>query len=201
MWISRVLVGFLLAASIDSAGAGDDPIPDNPLISIPAGPFIFGSDDGNENERPRRVVVGKAFVMNRTEITNGQYQQFVDATGHRSAFYGGHPVLGLDDRPVVGVSYADAAEFCAYYGLRLPSEKEYERVARGTVGAPFPWGSGAADASRANAGSKECCAGDDSDGYSMTAPANSFAAGASPEGILNLVGNVWEWTPQLLWAL
>ena len=194
MWISRVLVGFLLAASIDSAGAGDDPIPDNPLISIPAGPFIFGSDDGNENERPRRVVVGKAFVMNRTEITNGQYQRFVDATGHRSAFYGGHPVLGLDDRPVVGVSYADAAEFCAYYGLRLPSEKEYERAARGTVGAPFPWGSGAADASRANAGSKECCAGDDSDGYSMTAPADSFAAGASPEGILNLVGNVWEWT-------
>jgi iron(II)-dependent oxidoreductase len=123
VWISRVLVGFVLAASIDSAAAGDDPIPDNPLIAIPAGPFIFGSDDGNENERPRRVLVGRAFVMNRTEITNAQYQRFVDATGHRSAFYGGHPVLGLDDRPVRQRQHADAAEFCAYYGLRLPSER------------------------------------------------------------------------------
>ena len=89
--------------------------------------------------------------MNRTEITNAQYQRFVDATGHRSAFYGGHPFLGLDDRPVVGVSWADADAFCRFYGLALPSEREYERAARGTDGAPFPWGAAPLDTMRANA--------------------------------------------------
>ena len=104
--ISRVLVGVCLRRCVDRQrrAAADDPIPGNPLIAIPAGPFVFGNDDGNDNERPRRVVEGKAFAINRTEITNAQYQRFVDATGHRSAFYGGHPFLGLDDRPVVGVS-------------------------------------------------------------------------------------------------
>ncbi len=122
------------------------------IVAFPAildrdrfGEFVFGADDGPENERPRRLVDGQAFAINRTEITNRQYQRFVDATGHRSAFYGDHPLLGLDDRPVVGVSWRDADAFCRHYGLALPSEQEYERAARGTDGAPFPWGSAAPD--------------------------------------------------------
>ena len=194
MSISKALAGLAVVAFITGTEAGDDPISGNPLIEIPAGPFVFGSDNGGENERPRRVIEGKAFAINRTEITNAQYQRFVDATGHRSAFYGGHPILGLDERPVVGVSYADAAAFCGYYGLKLPSEQEYERAARGTNGAPFPWGEAPVDARRVNHGGETCCEGDDSDGYAMTAPADSFPQGASKEGVLNLGGNVWEWT-------
>jgi gamma-glutamyl hercynylcysteine S-oxide synthase len=177
-----------------AAAAADGPIRGNPLIAIPAGPFVFGNDGGLENERPSRIVEGPAFEINRTEITNGQYQGFIDATGHRSAFYGGHPFLGLADRPVVGVSWGDADAFCRHYGLTLPSEQEYERAARGTDGAAYPWGDAERDAMRANGGAETCCAGDDRDGYAMTAPADSFAAGASSEGALNLVGNVWEWT-------
>lgn len=176
------------------AVADDGPIIGNPLVEVPAGTFVFGRDDGPANERPRRLVQGRAFAINHTEITNRQYRDFVDATGHRPAFYAGHPLLGLDDHPVVGVSWADADAFCRHHGLTLPSEQQYERAARGTEGQSFPWGMAPADHRRVNAGAAICCSGDASDGYPMTAPAISFAGGASGEGVLNLVGNVWEWT-------
>ncbi|WP_214472308.1 formylglycine-generating enzyme family protein [Mesorhizobium sp. dw_380] len=174
------------------AAAREDAIADNPLVEIPGGPFVFGNDTGDENERPRHVVDGKAFAMNETEITNAQYRRFVAVTGHRAAFYDRHPSLGLPDHPVVGVSFADAVAFCAHYGLKLPSEQEYERAARGTQGARFPWRDGPADATHANYGRDACC--DKDTGDQMTAPARSFPLGASREGLLNLVGNVWEWT-------
>ncbi|TJW40173.1 MAG: formylglycine-generating enzyme family protein [Mesorhizobium sp.] len=176
------------------AAAGEDVIADNPLVEIPGGPFVFGNDTGDENERPRHVVEGQAFAMNQTEITNAQYRRFVAATGHRAAFYDRHPALGLPDHPVVGVSFADAEAFCAHYGLKLPSEQEYERAARGPQGAHFPWGDAPVDATRANFGRGACCDEDASDGHDMTAPARSFPLGASRQGLLNLVGNVWEWT-------
>ncbi|ASY65407.1 protein of unknown function DUF323 (plasmid) [Sinorhizobium sojae CCBAU 05684] len=180
---------------VSSALAGDlDPIAGNPLIEIPAGRFVFGRDDGPENERPRRILEGRGFAINRTEITNRQYERFVAATGHRPAFYADHPLLGLADRPVVGVSWGDADAFCRHHGLALPSEQQYERAARGTAGRSFPWGETPPDEMRANAGSEVCCAGDDRDGYLMTAPSEALAAGASEEGVLNLIGNVWEWT-------
>ena len=166
----------------------------NPLIEIPAGTFIFGRDDGPENERPRRELEGQAFAINRTEITNLQYGLFVKETGHRAAFYANHPILGLDDRPVVGVSWGDADAFCRHYGLVLPSEQQYERAARGTQGRAFPWGEVPPGNTRVNSGADVCCSGDARDGYPMTAPVMSFADGASKEGVLNLVGNVWEWT-------
>ena len=100
----------------------------------------------------------------------------------------------IDARPVVGVSFTDAQAFCGHYGLKLPSEQEYERAARGTNGARFPWGSAPVDGGKANHGSDTCCGSDDSDGYAMTAPAESYPGGASQEGVLNLLGNVWEWT-------
>ena len=93
-----------MTVAFQSAAADASPIVDNPLIDIPAGTFVFGSDDGLENERPRRVLEGRPFAINRTEITNRQYGRFVQATGHRPSFYANHPLLGLDDRPVVGVS-------------------------------------------------------------------------------------------------
>lgn len=198
-WISEAVAALVvaLAATGSCLAASGDPIRGNPLIEIAPGPFVFGNDAGNDNERPRQTVVGPAFAMNQTEISNEQYQRFIDDTGHRSAFYGGHPFLGLGNRPVVGVSWTDAEAFCDHYGLRLPSEREYERAARGVDGAPFPWGAAPLDPMRVNGGAETCCGSDDHDGYAMTAPVDSFAEGASREGILNLVGNVWEWTRDL----
>jgi iron(II)-dependent oxidoreductase len=164
------------------------------LITIDGGPFIFGRDDGSENERPQQVVVMPTFEMNRTEVTNAQYRHFVEATGHRSAFYASHPVLGLDDHPVVGVSWSDANDFCVYYGLSLPSERQYERAARGKQGMPYPWGDTPPDNTRVSRGSEICCSADDGDSFPMTAPVGSFPKGQSQEGIFDLIGNVWEWT-------
>ncbi|MBK5566943.1 MAG: SUMF1/EgtB/PvdO family nonheme iron enzyme [Ensifer sp. SSB1] len=189
------VVAFTFA--IEATAAGHGPITGNPLVEIPAGPFVFGRDDGPDNERPQRLLQGRAFAINRTEVTNRQYRDFVDATGHRSAFYAGHPLLGLDDHPVVGVSWGDADAFCLHYGLTLPSEQQYERAARGSEGQAFPWGKAPPDARHVNAGAATCCSGDAADGYAMTAPAMSFAGGASAEGVLNLLGNVWEWTSDL----
>lgn len=188
MLTSRLLFAVAALLWTEGAAAGQDVIADNPLVEIAGGPFVFGNDTGDENERPRHLVEGRAFAMNETEVTNEQYRRFVAATGHRAAFYDRHPSLGLPDRPVVGVSFADAEAFCAHYGLRLPSEQEYERAARGPQGARFPWGDAPVDATRANYGH------DASDGDKMTAPARSFPLGVSREGLLNLVGNVWEWT-------
>nr|WP_246711553.1 SUMF1/EgtB/PvdO family nonheme iron enzyme [Rhizobium leguminosarum] len=187
----------VIALAFPAAAADIGPIAENPLVEIPAGAFVFGRNDGPENERPRRVLDGRAFAINRTEITNRQYRHFVNASRHRPAFYANHPILGLDDRPVVGVSWGDADAFCRHYGLELPSEPQYERAARGTKGIAFPWGDAPPDDTRANSGADVCCSGDARDGYPMTAPAESFANGASKEGVLNLVGNVWEWTRDL----
>jgi iron(II)-dependent oxidoreductase len=193
VWTAAMVVTLAFSAAAADVG----PIAGNPLIEIPAGTFVFGRDDGPDNERPRRVLKGRAFAINRTEITNRQYGCFVNATRHRPAFYADHPILGLDDRPVVGVSWQDADAFCRQYGLALPSEQQYERSARGTKGDAFPWGDALPDGARANSGADVCCSGDARDGYAMTAPAESFADGASREGVLNLVGNVWEWTRDL----
>jgi iron(II)-dependent oxidoreductase len=188
---AAVLAALVLAGP---GGAQDGPIPDNPLVTIPGGFFVFGRSDGSHNERPEQRLELPSFHMNRTEITNREYKHFVATTGHRSAFYADHPLLGLDDRPVVGISWSDADAFCAYYGLMLPSEREFERAARGTDGKPYPWGEALPDFTRVSRGGETCCGGDERDGYPMTAPVGAFPKGESMEGILDLIGNAWEWT-------
>ena len=111
-------------------------------------------------------------------------------------------IAGKDEHPVLQTSAGDAAAFCRHYGLRLPREEEWEFAARGTERRRYPWSSpGESDplldaqgARRANFGTIACCAPDDSDGYTRTAPVGSYPAGASPFGLLDMAGNVWEWT-------
>ena len=169
------------------------PFSDNPLIRIAAGSFVFGADDGEANEAPRAVLRLPAFSIARTEVTNDQYRRLVRDTGHRPSFFADHPVLGLGAHPVVGVSWDDADAFCRHFGLALPSERQWERAARGTDGRRFAWGDAAPGADRVNRGAEICCAADAADGFAATAPVGSFPAGHSPEGVADLTGNVWEW--------
>ena len=166
-----------------------------------------------ENEGDRREVALPAFSITRGPITNRLYAAFVAATGYpapdvdratwagyglvhpyertrRHAWRQGRPPEGREDHPVVLVSHNDAEAFAAWLSAetgrrwRLPSDLEWEKAARGTDGRTFPWGD-AWDASRLNSHDA---------GPFDTVPAGSFPAGASPFGLLDAAGQVFEWT-------
>jgi formylglycine-generating enzyme required for sulfatase activity len=191
------------------------------LIPIPGGTFTMGDPAGEPDEAPREVTV-PSFRMMRHEITNQQFAAFVETTGHRTdaerSGFGhvwtdrwrrmrgaswrhphgrGSSIARLGDHPVVQVSARDAAAYCAWRGLRLPTEPEWEFAARGSDGRRYPWGNEppAQQGERyANFGTVACCAPDASDGFLRTAPVGRYPKGASPFGLLDMAGNVWEWT-------
>ena len=191
------------------------------LVTIPAGDAVLGDEEGDANE-VRKVLYIPAFRIMRHEVTNGQFADFVGASGHVTDAEHGqaayvwtdkwrivagaqwrHPhgpddtVEGRRSHPVIQVSARDADAFCAHYGMRLPSEDEWEYAARGPDGWRYPWGNDAPRQStgrRANFGTIQCCAADDADGYLRTAPVGSYPGGVSPFGLHDMAGNVWEWT-------
>ena len=160
---------------------------DAAMASIPGGTFVMGDAEGEPDETPKPATVG-AFLLMRLEVTTRQFSAFVAATGHRTdpeKSGGGyvwdrtwrllpgadwrHPngvASSIDEKknhPVVQVSARDAAAFCAWLGLRLPSEAEWEFAARGAEGRRYPWGMsppGTERRRRANFGTVECCAPD-----------------------------------------
>ena len=179
------------ALSPDAARA-QGPLEGNPLIEIPGGSFVFGSDVGEDNEAPAQVIDLARFRINKYEVTNRLYAVFVESTGHRPAFYHNHPLWGSPDRPAVGLSWDDANEFCRHYGLKLPTEQQWERAARGPDGRVYPWGNEPPGSARANRGTSECCDMDARDGHLGSAPVGRYPAGRSVEGVMDMAGNVWE---------
>jgi len=139
------------------------------MILIPSGNFYLGAD--------KQEISTLAYYIDETEVSNARYQEFCDATGHTlpAGFDDKHP-----DFPVVNVSFLDAREFAKWAEKRLPTPQEWEKAARGSEGRIFPWGD-QPDPRRANVGSAGLL------------PVNSLPEGASPYGVLNMLGNVWEW--------
>jgi eukaryotic-like serine/threonine-protein kinase len=142
--------------------------PTGEMVLVPGGEFLFG-------EKKERLTL-PAFYIDRTEATNAAYADFCRATGHPlpPGFSKNHL-----DWPVVNVSFADAHDFAAWAGKRLPKPAEWEKAARGTDGRAFPWGD-KADPKLANVNTQ------------VLRPAGAFSEGASPYGALQMVGNVWE---------
>ena len=191
------------------------------MRDIPAGRAHLGSIEAEDDEPPRRQVTVPPFRIGQTEVTNAEFATFVRASGYltqaeRNAWgwvwrRRWQPVKGANwrhpqgpasdivqrsEHPVVQVSWFDAQAYCQWRGLRLPTEAEWEYAARGSDGRRFPWGDTpprAAGIQRANYGTDTCCAPDAQDGFTTTAPVGSYAAGASPFGLLDMAGNVWEW--------
>ena len=188
-----VLVATVLGVALALAAPAPRPTTENPLIAIFGGAFLLGSDDGAPDEGPALVQELSAFKIQRYEVTNREYRLFAAASGHRPSFFDTHEVLGRDRHPVVGVSWDDANAYCRFYGLRLPTELEWERAARGPDGRDFAWGHQRPTATRTNGGSATCCGPDASDGYPATAPVGTFGPGDTPDGVADLTGNVWEW--------
>ena len=148
-------------------------LPSGDMVLVPAGTFQFGRD--------KQLVDQPAFYMDKTEVTNAAYAAFCQATGR--ALPDGFP-RDKGDYPVVNVSFVDAHAFADWAGKRLPIGKEWEKAARGTDGRIFPWGNNP-DPARANINTK------------LIKPAADFKDGASPYGILQMVGNVWELVNQM----
>jgi formylglycine-generating enzyme required for sulfatase activity len=180
----------LSAAILMVAAHGERPAHDR--VAIPGGPFTEGSTHGDEDERPVRKVTLKAFAIDRTEVTRADYASCV-AAGRCQATPEKLAADGADAKlPVTGVDWSDAQAYCKFAGGRLPTEAEWEKAARGTDGREYPWGNDA-DCARANWGNFEGegpCAGKNP-GHPVAV--GQYPSGASPYGVLDLGGNVWEW--------
>jgi iron(II)-dependent oxidoreductase len=170
-------------------------------ISLPAGSFTMGRDDGPADERPAHRVAVAAFEIDREPVTNAGFARFLGAVGptngrgeslydvddpdariHRR----GERWLadaGCEDHPVVEASWPGARDYCAWASKRLPTEAEWEYTARGASGRRYPWGPEPPDATRARFAA----------GWNATAPVDAHPAGASPFGVLGMAGNAWQW--------
>ncbi|GAB4111260.1 MAG: formylglycine-generating enzyme family protein [Roseiflexaceae bacterium] len=180
------------------------------FINIPGVPFLIGSRieelsdlakayggtrESYREESPQHQLQLPAYAIAKTPVTNQQYAAFVAATGAPAplAWRGPHPPVGQADLPVVDVTWHQAQAFCAWASMlvqqpiRLPSEAEWEHAARGTDGRRFPWGE---EWEQTRAITRES-------GQAAAPVVASFPQGASPYGVLDMAGGVWEWTATL----
>ena len=158
---------------------------DNPAgiewIEIPAGEFLYGDNKG-------RQFIRNPFLIGKYPVTNEQYKRFLDANPEypapkdwdKSRQY----PAGKANHPVVYVSWNDAQAFCRWAICQLPTEIEWEKAARGTDGRTYPWGE--------DRSVRKYCNSDNI--FGMTTPVDKFPQGASPYGVFDLSGNVYEWT-------
>jgi formylglycine-generating enzyme required for sulfatase activity len=178
---------FLLAAERSNGSkAGAD---QTGRVLIPAGPFTRGSTRGAYDERPVKVNTLPAFHIDRTEVTRARYGRCVAARRCKPLTV---DLEAEPNLPVTNVNWAEARAFCAFAGGRLPTEDEWEKAARGGDGREYPWGR-ELDCARANWGNFENegpCAGKNP---GKPVDVGSYPQGASPYGVLDMAGNVWEW--------
>jgi formylglycine-generating enzyme required for sulfatase activity len=194
-------------AAADALGRLGDPRLGE-MVEIPAGEFTMG-----EGEKQHRVFVD-AFKIGKYPVTNMQYQTFVDATGHPAPddWRGEFHLPYKSNHPVVNVNWHDAMAYCRWLigttgqECRLPTEAEWEKVARGGIQTPnpqnpkewidnpnprrtYPWGD-EFDHKRLNMKIGDQQIGD-------TSPVGVYPGGASPYGVMDMSGNVWEWCSSL----
>lgn len=206
-------IAFLLAlhrrpAPSAPAIAPFPPAPPTPMLAVPAGPFQMGNTtlDALDNEREAHGVTLPTYWIDRTPVTQAQYQQFIAAGGYddpqwwtpagwawqrsqaitqplywsTAAHHANHPVCG--------VSWYEAAAYAKFLGKRLPTEAEWEKAARwkpeATTSLTYPWGDSWPTPDTCNC----------SHWVGHTTPVDAYPRGLSPVGCLDMLGNVWEWT-------
>jgi formylglycine-generating enzyme required for sulfatase activity len=170
------------------------------MILIAGGTFVMGSDSRKDQnarrvERPQHTFYLPDYYLAKTPVTNAQYAAFVQATQRPppSHWENDRPPKGKENHPVVRVSWYDAVAYCDWLSrltgkpYRLPSEAEWEKAARGDEANLYPWGD-RWDAKRCNSKESE---------IEDTTPVGAYPQGSSPYGLLDMAGNVWEWTSSL----
>jgi iron(II)-dependent oxidoreductase len=157
------------------------------MVVIPEGDFLVGTNRTRsaDQDQPQRRVHLPAYRIDKYPVTNAQYARFVAATGHRPplGWNNGKFRKGQELHPVTLVSWYDAAAYAQWAGKRLPTELEWEKAARGTDGRRWPWGDGM-DVSRLNTYYN----------VGSTTEVTAYPNGASPYGVMDMAGNVSEWT-------
>ena len=194
------------------------------MVIIPAGEFTMGASVQErvvalqfgwsqdwllrmagliESAGPTHQVALDTYYIDRHEVTNEQYEEFLVATGHPLPRFWDRSAFNGDNQPVIGVSWHDAWTYCSWAGKRLPTEAEWEKAARGTDALEYPWGEVWDPSKLRSADSVGDRAIDNYNDWifwragpmseAVTAPVGSYPDGASPYGVLDMAGNVWEW--------
>lgn len=155
------------------------------MIFIKAGEFTMGSDDWWPKSQPEHKRSVEAFYIDKFEVTNLRYREFIKATGYKYPGHWKNSVIPTNklDHPVTYVNWFDADNYCRWEGKRLPTEPEWEKAARGIDKRTFPWGD-EFDKEKGNTPQY---------GYGDTLPVGSFPDGVSPYGLHDMAGNAFEW--------
>lgn len=156
------------------------------MVYVAGGEFNMGSDTGDEYERPAHKVRLASFYIDVNEVTCEDYLKFVRDKSHRMPpnWINKSFPPGAARQPVTGVDWYDAAAYAEWAGKRLPTEEEWEFVARGKNGSRYPWGNDWTS-NAANAG--------DSSAQRLT-DVGSYPGGKTTTGVMDMIGNAWEWT-------
>jgi len=165
------------------------------MVTVPKGPFLFG-------EKRVRELIDHDYWIDKYPVTNEKYRAFILAEGYGNQAcwspegwrwktknniivpeYWNDNKWNRADHPVVGVSYYEAEAYAKWAGKRLPTEREWEKAARGEDGREYPWG---------DEFDKEKCNSAETD-LKHTTPVTLYPKGVTPYGCYDMAGNVWDW--------
>ena len=175
------------------------------LVKVPAGEFLMGSTDEDpyvtDDEKPQHTVYLSAFYIGKQPVTVSQYRAFTQENSYKTDDE--DSLKGIDNHPVVNVSWNNAIAFVQSQGMFLPNEAQWEKAARGEDGRIYPWGNdwrdGLANTDEFwNKGTRGLWARLQRKSDGTTTPVGYFPKqGNSPYGCTDMAGNVWEWTSTL----